>query len=387
MVNGQKFDFHILPSGLLAPKTVNLIGNGTVFHVPQFFKELKSVQEKGVHTDGRIFVSDRAHVLFDLHRLADSLSELGLGTARIGTTGNGIGPCYGDKALRRGIRVAQIFDKQTFDDQLRKLARRYADQYREHWTYDVEKEIREFDAYRESLKPHVMDSIELVCKAQDEGQEMLVEAANALCLDIDGGTYPFVTSSSAGIAGVYSGLLGIRPESIQTRIGVVKAYTTRVGSGPLPTEDMSAIGDKLQSVGREFGTTTGRRRRCGNLDLVLLRHTTAINRYTHLNFTKLDVLDAFDTIKIAVAYHCTRQDGSTKVWRSYLPSDFKELEPEWCRVEYVEKEGWKSDISKCKTWNDLPPKAKEYVQFVEKEIGVRIKWIGVGAERDAMIVR
>ena len=387
VVDGQHFDFHILPSGLLAPQTINLIGNGTVVHVPQFFKELNSLKEKGIDTKGRIFISDRAHVLFELHKLADGLREHALGDSKVGTTGNGIGPCYSDKAARSGIRVAEILDKAYFDQRLRRLATKYSSEFGADLKYDVEKEIKDFDDYRDALKPFIKDSLEVVCTTQDAGAEILVEAANALCLDIDGGTYPFVTSSSAGIAGVFSGLLGIRPESVTTRIGVVKAYTTRVGSGPLPTEDFGEIGTKLQEVGHEFGTTTGRRRRCGILDLVLLRHTTAINRYTHINLTKLDVLDAFETIKIAVAYRCKEADRATKVWRDRLPSNFQQLEPERCEVDSVELEGWRCDISHCKKWDDLPRKAQDYVLFVEKEMGVRIKWIGVGADRDAMITR
>ena len=387
VVNGQNFDFHILPSGLLAPQTINLIGNGTVVHVPQFFKELNSLKGKGVDTEGRIFISDRAHVLFELHKLADGLREHALGDSKVGTTGNGIGPCYSDKAARSGIRIAEILDKSYFDQRLRSLAKKYSNEFGDDLKYDVEKEIEDFNGYRDTVKPFIKDSMEIVCTTQDRGEEILVEAANALCLDIDGGTYPFVTSSSAGIAGVFSGLLGIRPESVATRIGVVKAYTTRVGSGPLPTEDFGEIGAKLQEVGREFGTTTGRRRRCGNLDLVLLRHTTAINRYTHLNLTKLDVLDAFETIKIAVAYRCRQADGTTKEWRDRLPADFKQLEAERCEVECIELEGWSCDISGCRGWGDLPRKAQDYVLFVEKELGVPIKWIGVGADREAMITR
>lgn len=287
VVGKQSFDFHILPSGLIQPNAINLIGNGVVVHVPQFFKELKDVKEKGCDYTGRIFVSDRAHVLFELHKRVDGLREKALGDAKVGTTGNGIGPCYSDKASRNGIRIVEIFDKALFDHRLRALAKRYKDEFGDLLEYDVEREIEQFNEYRTTLKPFVVDGMEVICQAQERGDNILVEAANAMCLDIDAGTYPFVTSSSTGIAGVLSGLLGIHPEKITSRIGVVKAYTSRVGSGPFPTEDFGEIGNTLQSVGREFGTTTGRRRRCGNLDLVLLRHTTAINRYTSINLTKL----------------------------------------------------------------------------------------------------
>ncbi|KAK2761609.1 hypothetical protein FQN54_001437 [Arachnomyces sp. PD_36] len=387
VVNGKNFDFHILPSGLIAPNAINLIGNGTVFHVPQFFKELKNLQDKGVSSEGRIFVSDRAHVLFELHKRVDGLREKALGASKVGTTGNGIGPCYSDKASRNGIRVIDILDKPFFERRLRALEKIYRDEFGSLLEYDVEREIEEFNEYRKTLKPFIVDSLDMVCKAQDAGQEILVEAANALCLDIDAGTYPFVTSSSTGIAGVFSGLMGLRPETVNTRIGVVKAYSTRVGSGPLPTEDFGEVGKQYQEVGHEFGTTTGRRRRCGNLDLVLLRHTTAINRYTSLNLTKLDVLDGFKDIEVAVAYHTTDLEGNKRTWKNSLPADLTQLESKNCQVESVKLEGWNSDITKCKTWDELPRQAREYVEFVEKQVGVPISWIGVGPGRDAMITR
>lgn len=278
-------------------------------------------------------------------------------------------------------------DKTYFDLRLRALAKRYQDQYGDLLQYDIEEEIRDFDEYRQSLKPYVTDSLDMVSKTQAAHGSILVEAANALCLDIDAGTFPFVTSSNTGIAGVFSGLLGVTPESLKTRIGVVKAYTSKVGSGPFPSEDTGEYGDKLQQIGHEFGTTTGRKRQCGPLDLVMLRHTNLVNRYTVFNFTKLDVLDTFPTIKVAVAYHCTDDEGKVSVWRDHLPADLRLLQPDRCRIEHVEFKGWQTDISKCRKWDDLPKAAKEYVNWVEKEMNVPIKWVGVGADREAMIVR
>lgn len=387
VVNGVSFDFHILPSGLVSPKTINLIGNGVVVHIPQFFKELNNLKAKGIDTNGRIFISDRAHVLFQLHKLVDGLQEKALGKLFIGTTGNGIGPCYSDKHARSGIRFSEILDKTYFDHRLRALAKRYQDQYGDLLQYDIEKEIQDFDEYRESLKPYIVDSLDIISKHQDPSQNILVEAANALCLDIDAGTFPYVTSSNTGMAGVFTGLLGIRPENLKNRLGVVKAYTSKVGSGPFPSEDTGEYGEKLQRVGREFGTTTGRRRQCGPLDLVMLRHTTLVNHYTAFNFTKLDVLDDFPTIKVAVAYHCTDEHGKVSVWRNHLPADLRLLAPENCRIEHVEFKGWMTDISKCRKWSDLPKEAKEYIEWVEKEMNVPIKWVGVGADREAMVIR
>lgn len=386
-MNGVSFDFHILPSGLVSPRAINLIGNGVVVHIPQFFKELNNLKSKGVDTNGRIFISDRAHVLFQLHKQVDGLQEKALGKLFIGTTGNGIGPCYSDKHARSGIRMSEIMDKPYFDHRLRALAKRYQDQYGDLLQYDVEKEIQDFDEYRQSLKPYIVDSLEVLRKTQVANQNILVEAANALCLDIDAGTFPFVTSSNTGVAGVMTGLMGIHPESLTNRFGVVKAYTSKVGSGPFPSEDTGEYGEKLQRIGHEFGTTTGRRRQCGPLDLVMLRHTNLVNRYTAFNFTKLDVLDTFPIIKVAVAYHCTDDTGNVSVWRDHLPADLRLLQPDRCRIEHVEFKGWMTDISKCRLWDELPKEAKEYVNWVEKEMGVPIKWVGVGADREAMVVR
>ncbi|KAI9739508.1 MAG: hypothetical protein M1834_006223 [Cirrosporium novae-zelandiae] len=381
------YDFHILCSGLINPEAINLIGSGTVVHVPQFFKELKNLQEKGINSDGRIFISDRAQVLFELHKRIDGLQEKALGGAKIGTTGNGIGPCYSDKAARSGIRIAEMLNKPYFDERLRSLAQGQKSKFGDLLDYDVEKEIQNFDNYREQLKPFIVDGVDMICQAQDAGQKILVEGANALMLDIDYGTYPFVTSSNTGLAGVFSGLGGLRPENLKTRIGVVKAYTTRVGSGPFPSETLDETGEKLQRLGYEFGTTTGRKRRCGWLDMVLLKHSHRINQYTHINLTKLDVLDTFSELKIAIAYHSKNADGTTTTYKHRFPADLKALDQDRLEVEYVTLKGWESDISNCRKWDDLPEKAREYVEFIEKDLGVPVRWIGVGPSRDAMVER
>ncbi|KAI9822482.1 MAG: hypothetical protein M1827_000201 [Pycnora praestabilis] len=387
VIDDVKYDFHILPSGLINPKAINLIGNGCVLHVPQFFKELKALEDKGINSQDRIFISDRAHLLFELHKSIDGLEEKALGDTKIGTTGNGIGPCYSDKAARRGLRIAEMFDKEDFDIRLRRLAQGHSKRFGDLLDYDVEKEIRDFDKYRESLRDYVVDGIEMVCSTQGGGSDILVEGANALMIDLNNGTYPYVTSSDTGLAGVFSGLPGFRPESVTTRLGVVKAYTTRVGSGPFPSEAFDSVGEQLQSFGHEFGTTTGRRRRCGHLDMVLLKHSHSVNRYTHLNLTKLDVLDTFPSIKIAVAYRTKNSDGSVTLFTNRFPADLKTLDPERLEVEYKTLKGWESDITGCRSWKDLPLQAKEYVEFVERELGVPVKWVGVGPARDAMVER
>ncbi|KAJ6111071.1 hypothetical protein N7486_003306 [Penicillium sp. IBT 16267x] len=374
------YDFHILPSGLVSPKCINLIGAGTVFHVPSFFKELGHLEAKGLTSAGkRIFVSDRAHVCFDLHSVVDGLEEKGLGGRKVGTTGKGIGPCYSDKAARRGVRVGEILDEATFERKLRTLDTSYRARFGE-LAYDVEEEIARFKEYRTKLAPYIVDQLEFL-QEHKNSPNTLVEGANALMLDLDHGTYPFVTSSSTGLGGAVQAL-ALNPKNIKNVIGVLKAYTTRVGSGPFPSEQLNAEGEKLQAVGREFGVTTGRKRRCGWLDLVLARYSHAINHYTALNLTKLDVLDDFDEIKVGVAYKLPcgkRMTGS-------FPADPNVVEK--IEVEYVTLPGWKSNTMGVTKYEDLPANARSYIEFIEREIGgVPIKWIGTGPAREHMIAR
>ncbi|KAL8815538.1 MAG: hypothetical protein Q9223_005329 [Gallowayella weberi] len=397
VVGDQVYDFHILPSGLVNPKCLNLVGTGCVVHVPTFFKELEDLQRKGLKTDDRILLSGRAHVVFDLHLLIDGLQEGELTQAveqelslrgedfdvnkkpsggAIGTTKKGIGPAYSAKHARSGVRIHQIFNKEELDKRLKVLAngarKRYGDAIA---GYDVDEEIARFDTYRERLRPFVVDAVPLMASAQEQDIHILVEGANALMLDI-------VTSSSTGIGGIVTGL-AISPFKIKEIIGVVKAYTTRVGSGPFPTELNDTDGDTLQRVGHEYGVTTGRRRRCGWLDLVILKYSVAVNHYTSINLTKLDILDAFATIKVAVAYKDT---SSGKILETF-PEDLTVLDH--CEVVYQEFDGWKADkkVAGIRAYEELPPTARSYVEFIEHEIRVKIKYIGTGAARDDMITR
>ena len=378
MVGGTTYDFHILPSGLINPKSTNLIGSACVVSVPQFFHELEQLEKHGLNTKDRIFISDRAHALFELHSLVDGLEEVELGNAAVGTTKKGIGPCYQTKHGRSGLRVGEIFDKEHMDAKLRTMAAGYKKRYGDLLRYDVEAEIRRYDDFRPRLAEYVVDQVPLIEGAERAGTPMLVEGANALMLDIDWGTYPMVTSSNTGIGGVFTGL-GLSPFKLKEVIGVVKAYQSRVGGGPFPTEQKNEIGEKLQSVGREFGVTTGRRRRCGWLDLVLLKYSTAINHYTSFNFTKLDILDVFDEIKVAVAYKVDGQELPT------FPATIAVLD----RVEPVYKTfpGWKSKTTGIDSYGALPENARRYIEFVEEYTGVGVKWIGTGPAREAMITR
>ncbi|KPM38454.1 Adenylosuccinate synthetase [Neonectria ditissima] len=379
--SGHHFVFHLLPSGLVEPGCLCVIGSGVVFHVPTFFSELAELEKKGLwNVHERILVSERVTIDLDLHIAVDGLEEIELGARKIGTTGRGIGPSYSTKAARTGIKLAEIYDAELFERKLRQLAAGYSKRYGDLLKYDVEDELERFKEYRTQLPKYTVDAISLIKQAQDSDTPILIEGANALMLDIDYGTYPYVTSSNTGLGGIFTGL-AINPRKIKDIIGVVKAYTTRVGEGPFATEDTGEAGTKLQDIGREWGTSTGRKRRCGWLDLVVLKHSTAVNHYTLLNLTKLDVLDSFETIKIAVGY----KDKETGEELPSFPASTNQLEQ--VEVVYHEMPGWNKPTTEAKTYYDLPKNARDYVQFIEKFVGVKIKWIGTGPDRDAMVIR
>lgn len=301
---------------------INLIGSGVVFHAPSFFKELGELEAKGLTgCRDRILVSDRCQVNFDLHAAVDGLEEVELGNEAIGTTKRGIGPSYSTKAARSGVRLAEIFDEALFEKKLRRLADGYKKRYGDLLKYDVEDEIARFKEYRPKLANHVVDAVQFMSDAQRTNKKILIEGANALMLDIDYGTYPYCTSSNTGLGGIFTGL-AIAPTKLEQIVGVVKAYTTRVGEGIFKTEDLGEAGTKLQEVGREWGVSTGRKRRCGWLDLVVVKYSTAVNHYTALNLTKLDVLDGFEKIKVAVAY----KDPATGQEIDFFPADLGLLE-------------------------------------------------------------
>lgn len=381
VANGKTFDFHLLPSGLMNPECTNLIGSGVVVHVPAFFKELIDLEAKGLNdVRNRIYISDRAHVVLDLHQLVDGLEEVELGGKAVGTTRKGIGPTYSTKMARSGIRISEIFNEARFEEKLRELARGYQQRYGDLLKYDVEEEISRYKEYRTTLAPYVVDAIPLLQSAQRSGAKILIEGANALMLDIDYGTYPYVTSSSTGLGGIFTGL-AINPTKISEIIGVVKAYTTRVGGGPFATEDTEEIGTKLQEIGREWGVTTGRRRRCGWLDLVVVKYSAAVNYYTALNVTKLDILDTFPTIKVATAYINPETGDDLESF----PADLDLLSN--VTVKYEELKGWEKSITGIKTFAELPKEAQAYIEYIEKFTGIPVKWIGTGPGREAMISR
>ncbi|KAM0439763.1 hypothetical protein ACHAPT_000858 [Fusarium lateritium] len=422
-VNGVSYSFHLLPSGLINPKCMNFIGSGVVFHVPSFFSELQELEEKGLTAvHDRILVSDRVNVLLDLHIAVDGLEERELGDAAIGTTRRGIGPCYQTSRARTGIKLTDVFHPELFEQKVRRLADGYQKRFGELFEYDIKAELARFDEYRETLKKYVVDGVSFMRSAQQSNTKIVIEGANALMLDVDYGSYPFVTSSSTTLAGIIGGLT-LNPKNITETVGVVKAYTTRVGSGAFKTEDTEEIGNKLQEIGREWGTSTGRRRRCGwlgrhklkTLNLVVVKYSDSINYYTSLNLTKLDVLDTFETIKIAIAYKIDEEELDS------YPADLDILNR--AEVVYHEMPGWQKPTTNARTYYDLPKAARDYVevsilawttitnsgadhqQYIEKFVGVKvgtwariltctaiakveqIKYIGTGPDRDAMVQR
>ena len=417
VVDSTTYDFHILPSGLINPSCkYNLIGTGCVVHIPSFFKELTALEEKGLQgVRERILVSDRAQVCFDLHGVVDGISEdkfktVDGGKGMIGTTRKGIGPCYSDKVARRGVTFWMLVNEaQRWERRLRDLEASYRRLYGDAALqgYNVEDEISKLKNWRDELQKYVVDQTPLLASAmgtkgivhahangtgslQKRKMNILIEGANALLLDIDHGTYPYVTSSNTGLGGVFTGLAGLSPQSLAAPgsniVGVVKAYTTRVGSGPFPTELDAAIsptdaeyGERLQRVGREFGVTTGRKRRCGWFDLVLVKYSAAVNCYTQINLTKLDVLDEFEEIRVATAY---KYNGDRL---ESFPADLDVMEN--VEIEYKTFQGWRTQTTGIKTFDNLPQRAREYVVFIEEQVGVPIKWIGTGPRREDMCVR
>lgn len=379
VVGDKMYDFHLFPSGIIHNKCTSVIGNGVVVHLPGLFEEAKKNEFLGLTTDwrNRLIISDRAHLVFDLHQAVDGLQEQGRGKKTIGTTKKGIGPTYSSKAARNGIRVCDLLgDFQVFSEKFRNLVDSFKSMF-PLLEVDIESELVRFKQYAEDIRPMVGDTVLFIHNAlQDPSKNILVEGANALLLDIDFGTYPYVTSSSCGVGGACTGL-GIPPRNIGDVYGVVKSYTTRVGDGPFPTEQLNETGEMLRKAGHEYGVTTKRPRRCGWLDLVLLRYTHMVNGYSAIALTKLDILDSFDNIKIGVAY---RVNGVTLPNFPADPNVLKLVE-----VEYITLPGWRQAISDVRRFEDLPENAKTYIHTIEGLLRAPVKWVGVGQSRECMI--
>nr|XP_018902134.1 PREDICTED: adenylosuccinate synthetase-like [Bemisia tabaci] len=377
VVDKTEYDFHLLPSGIINPKCKSIIGNGVVVHLPGLFDEVKKNEDKGLTGwKDRLLISDRAHLVFDFHQQVDGLQEQEKGHRSLGTTKKGIGPAYASKATRNGIRVADLLeDFDAFADKFRTIVASYQRMF-PTLSVDIDAELGRYKKYAEQIRPLVIETVSYIHSSLQKGKNVLVEGANAAMLDIDFGTYPYVTSSNCSIGGVCTGL-GLPPSTIGEVIGVVKAYTTRVGDGPFPTELKDEIGEKLQTIGAEFGVTTKRKRRCGWLDIPLLQYTSMVNGYTKLCLTKLDVLDTFKEIRIGVVYMKGEQP------LEYFPSSVSELQN--IRVEYLTLPGWETSIENVRKYDDLPANAKRYVETIQGLMQVSIKWIGVGKGRESII--
>jgi len=377
LVGENEYKFHLIPSGITNPDIKVLIGNGVVLHIPTLFKEIESNSGKGiVNMKERIKISDRTHLVFDMHQQIDGLIEALRNKNSLGTTKRGIGPTYASKALRNGIRVADLMgDFGRFTEKFTRLCE-YHKRIFPELQLNVDEELKRYKDYAEVLRPMVEDTVVTLYNELNKGSKILVEGANASMLDIDFGTYPYVTSSNCGVGGACTGL-GLPARSIDQIYGVVKAYTTRVGAGILPTELLDATGNHLQTVGGEFGTTTGRPRRCGWLDLVVVKYTHMVNGYTAIALTKIDVLDDLEEIKVAVAYKIGDKELPS------FPADLNTLES--ISVEYKTLPGWKQSLDNIRKPGDLPLNARNYIKFIEDYLNVPVKWVSVGKSRDAII--
>ncbi|GAM17717.1 hypothetical protein SAMD00019534_008920 [Acytostelium subglobosum LB1] len=381
VVDGKKIALHLIPSGILNERATCVLGNGLVIHLPTFFKEVEGLKQKGIKYENRLFVSDRAHLVFDVHQICDQLKEAelsnGASNDSIGTTKKGIGPAYSSKASRGGLRVCDLFHFDIFKKNLTRLVENKRKRFG-NFEYNIEEELKRYEGYAEQIRPFVIDSVYFMNQAFKDGKKVLIEGAQSTMLDLDFGTYPYVTSSASSVGGACTGL-GIAPNKIVNQIGVVKAYTTRVGAGPFPTELHGDEAEALRKEGGEYGTTTGRPRRIGWLDVVVLRYTGLINDFTELNLTKLDVLSNTPEIKIGVDY---KYNG--EVLKSF-PASLEVLAQ--CEVVYETFKGWNTNLANCKSFDELPVEAKVYINRIEELTGRRVKWIGVGQDRSSMIIK
>lgn len=380
-IGERKFILKLIPGGILRPDKQVVIGNGLVIDPAALLAEIDALEAAGVQVSKSLFISNRAHVLLPAHRMMEKMSEGRAGRVSIGTTSRGIGPCYEDKTARRGIRIADLLDRESFRAQYALLMEEKVTVAKALGIYEeleLDRTREEYERFAERIRPMVRDTALLLNQAIAAGKTMLFEGAQGTMLDIDHGTYPFVTSSNASAGGACTGT-GVPPTRITGVIGVSKAYTTRVGAGPFPTESLDGAGDQIRKRGNEFGAVTGRPRRCGWFDVPLLRYSAAINGLDSLVITKLDVLDEFDNIPVCVGYRIGKQEVAE------MPPTVKEI----ARVEPVYEclPGWKQSTFGMTTYDQLPLKAKEYLAFVEYRTGVEIGCISTGPERNQTIVK
>jgi adenylosuccinate synthase len=380
-IGDKKFVLKLIPSGILRPGKQAVIGNGLVIDPEALLSEIDALEAAGVPVRSQLLISNRAHVLFPVHRMMEKLSEARPGRVSIGTTSRGIGPCYEDKIARRGIRVADLLDRDFFRAQYDSVMEEKIEIAK---TFSIYQELdfaairEEYEGFAERIRPMVCDTAWYLNQAIRSGKTVMFEGAQGTMLDIDHGTYPFVTSSNASAGGACTGT-GVAPTRIGGVIGVSKAYITRVGGGPFPTEALDARGEQIRTRGKEFGAVTGRPRRCGWFDVPLLRYTAAINGFDSIVVTKLDVLDEFDAIPVCVGY---RNTSGEVLDMPPTTAGIAALQPVYeCRP------GWQSSTFGMSAYDELPVKAREYLAFLEQQTGVEVGCISTGPERNQTIVR
>ncbi|MEJ7801680.1 MAG: adenylosuccinate synthase [Ilumatobacter sp.] len=374
VVDGERYALQLIPSGVLYDHVVPVIANGVVVDLPTLFNEIDTLEARGIRCD-RLQVSTLAHLIFPWHQAHDAIAEAMRGDDKIGTTLKGIGPAYADKARRVGVRAGEVVDPERFAATVRAraIAENTLIEQAGGDTLDVDEIVDRFVAYAERLRPYVADTVTLLHEALAGGAQILLEGAQATFLDLDHGTYPYVTSSNPTAGGACAGT-GLGPRDIDRIVGITKAYTTRVGAGPFPTELLDADGETLIDVGKEFGTVTGRRRRAGWLDCVMLRQAVRLNSLTEIALTKLDILDGFETVKVCTGY---RLDGALIDYYPDRSDILAEVEPVYETVS-----GWQRNLSDTREPGELPEQAKAFLALVEEQVGVPVNVVGVGAERD-----
>lgn len=394
MIKKKTFVLHVIPSGILHRGKTCIIGNGVVIHPEALIEEIEGLRKRKITVGKNFFISGRAHVIMPYHTVLDSVHEASKGSKKIGTTGRGIGPAYVDKMSRAGIRMIDLLDSRGFKEKLKEnlsavnflLEHKYRTR-----KISVNRVYKEYMEYAEILSPFITDTVVLTNDLIDQGKNILFEGAQGTLLDVDHGTYPFVTSSSASAGGVCTGL-GVSPGNVDGVIGIVKAYTTRVGSGPFVTELDDETGAALQSIGGEFGATTGRVRRCGWLDMVALKYAVRINGFTSIALTKLDVLDGMDKIKVCVEYKYRNPADSCICGKRRDDCGFKDFPQtasalDECEPVYIEFDGWKKSTKGARSVSELPKAARTYINYISETLNVPVDIVSTGQKRDETIIR
>jgi adenylosuccinate synthase len=372
-IGDKKYILHLIPAGILRENIICVIGNGVVIDPTALLEEIELLKQNNIKVDGRLFISHNAHLIMPYHKLLDSINESG--NNKIGTTGRGIGPCYIDKYARKGIRIVDLLNRTELEKKIRenlKEKNEILQKIHSHAGLDVDAIVKEYLEFDLAIDKYIKDAPAFLNQALDEGKSVLLEGAQGTFLDIDHGTYPYVTSSSPTSGGACTGS-GIPPTRINSVIGIVKAYTTRVGNGPFPTELLDDDGEKLRKIGVEFGATTGRPRRCGWFDAFLVSYSKMINGITSVALTKLDVLSGFDEIKVCIGYELNGKKLKT------FPTNVDRLSI--VTPVYVTLEGWNTDITNCERYEDLPVKTKDYLDFISEQSGIKIDIVSVGPKR------